>query len=258
MVASEGHSSERFLDLLSQYMKYKVNGPCPDDWSLGQRPIMQGCEPFPRRRCFSKSIPKILDVSAYDVGVAGWGTGLKLGSQSKGVKYNGHRNIGIALFVLATVQHFPSSAHEVGSSPPPTNGSGGTRTGFDIGGGSGTFTARMSERNVTIVTTTLNVDAPFSESIVARGLFPMYLSLNHRFLLYDNAFDLVHDGVQGMKLVKTGSNLQEKEEVKILVEAQRARADQVRARADQERARAQTTESQRTRADQARGRAVSG
>lgn len=45
-------------------------------------------------------------VSAYAVGVAGWGTGLKLGSQSKGVKYSGHRNIGIALFVLATVQIF--------------------------------------------------------------------------------------------------------------------------------------------------------
>lgn len=43
-------------------------------------------------------------VSAYAVGVAGWGTGLKLGSQSKGVKYSGHRNIGITLFVLATVQ----------------------------------------------------------------------------------------------------------------------------------------------------------
>ncbi|WOG85990.1 hypothetical protein DCAR_0105184 [Daucus carota subsp. sativus] len=43
-------------------------------------------------------------VSAYAVGVAGWGTGLKLGSQSKRVKYSSHRNIGIALFVLATVQ----------------------------------------------------------------------------------------------------------------------------------------------------------
>ncbi|KAI3508062.1 hypothetical protein L1887_23062 [Cichorium endivia] len=43
-------------------------------------------------------------VSAYAIGVAGWGTGLKLGSESKGVKYSGHRNIGIALFCLATLQ----------------------------------------------------------------------------------------------------------------------------------------------------------
>ncbi|KAJ0971897.1 hypothetical protein J5N97_019856 [Dioscorea zingiberensis] len=40
----------------------------------------------------------------YSVGVAGWGTGLKLGSMSKGVKHTTHRNIGIALFSLATLQ----------------------------------------------------------------------------------------------------------------------------------------------------------
>ncbi|GAB4825265.1 hypothetical protein Ancab_008137 [Ancistrocladus abbreviatus] len=43
--------------------------------------------------------------SAYVVGVAGWGTGLKLGSESSGV-YHAHRNIGIALFSLATLQVF--------------------------------------------------------------------------------------------------------------------------------------------------------
>ncbi|XP_048336464.1 cytochrome b561 and DOMON domain-containing protein At3g25290 [Ziziphus jujuba] len=45
-------------------------------------------------------------VSAYAIGVAGWGTGIKLGSESKGVQYTGHRNIGIALFSLATLQIF--------------------------------------------------------------------------------------------------------------------------------------------------------
>lgn len=42
--------------------------------------------------------------SAYAIGVAGWGTGLKLGSESPGTQYTGHRNIGIALFAVATVQ----------------------------------------------------------------------------------------------------------------------------------------------------------
>ncbi|KAL0436211.1 UNVERIFIED_CONTAM: cytochrome and DOMON domain-containing protein [Sesamum radiatum] len=46
------------------------------------------------------------NVSAYAIGVAGWATGLKLGSESKGVTYYTHRNIGIALFALATVQMF--------------------------------------------------------------------------------------------------------------------------------------------------------
>ncbi|KAD3068468.1 hypothetical protein R6Q59_017517 [Mikania micrantha] len=45
-------------------------------------------------------------VSGYAIGVAGWGTGLKLGSDSKGVTYSTHRSIGIALFSLATVQVF--------------------------------------------------------------------------------------------------------------------------------------------------------
>ncbi|KAL5702950.1 hypothetical protein ACHQM5_028105 [Ranunculus cassubicifolius] len=48
----------------------------------------------------------ICQCSAYIIGVAGWGTGLKLGSQSKGVQYNTHRNIGITLFSLATLQVF--------------------------------------------------------------------------------------------------------------------------------------------------------
>jgi ubiquinone/menaquinone biosynthesis C-methylase UbiE len=50
----------------------------------------------------------------------------------------------------------------------------------------------MAERNVTVITNTLNVDAPFSEFIAARGLFPLYLSLDHRFPFYDNVFDLIH------------------------------------------------------------------
>ena len=43
-------------------------------------------------------------VSAYAIGVAGWATGIKLGSESKGIEYTGHRNIGIALFAIATLQ----------------------------------------------------------------------------------------------------------------------------------------------------------
>ncbi|KAK9138541.1 hypothetical protein Sjap_009135 [Stephania japonica] len=45
-------------------------------------------------------------VSGYILGVSGWATGLKLGSQSKGVMYSTHRNIGIVLFTLATLQIF--------------------------------------------------------------------------------------------------------------------------------------------------------
>ncbi|KAL2336765.1 hypothetical protein Fmac_011211 [Flemingia macrophylla] len=43
-------------------------------------------------------------VSAYAIGVTGWATGLKLGSESVGIQYGVHRNIGITLFSLATLQ----------------------------------------------------------------------------------------------------------------------------------------------------------
>ncbi|WCJ37224.1 Cytochrome b561 and DOMON domain-containing protein At3g25290 [Euphorbia peplus] len=45
-------------------------------------------------------------VSAYGIGVAGWATGIKLGSESKGITWSAHRNIGIALFAIATLQIF--------------------------------------------------------------------------------------------------------------------------------------------------------
>lgn len=44
--------------------------------------------------------------SAYIVGVAGWATGLRLGSDSVGIDQDTHRNIGITLFALGTLQVF--------------------------------------------------------------------------------------------------------------------------------------------------------
>lgn len=43
-------------------------------------------------------------LSSYIVGVAGWATGFKLGSQSKGIQYTSHRDFGITLSCLATLQ----------------------------------------------------------------------------------------------------------------------------------------------------------
>ncbi|MFS7994353.1 hypothetical protein Hanom_Chr12g01104921 [Helianthus anomalus] len=40
-------------------MTYKPNGACLDDWSLGQKLILKGCEPLSRRRCFAKVIPMV-------------------------------------------------------------------------------------------------------------------------------------------------------------------------------------------------------
>ncbi|KAL4562543.1 hypothetical protein LXL04_034750 [Taraxacum kok-saghyz] len=42
--------------------------------------------------------------AGYIVGVAGWATGIRLGSQSPGIQFTSHRVIGIILFSLATLQ----------------------------------------------------------------------------------------------------------------------------------------------------------
>lgn len=44
--------------------------------------------------------------AGYILGVSGWATGLKLGSDSAGIVYHSHRNIGITLFCFGTLQIF--------------------------------------------------------------------------------------------------------------------------------------------------------
>ncbi|KAL5778173.1 hypothetical protein ACOSP7_011099 [Xanthoceras sorbifolium] len=202
MVASVGHFCEKSADLLTQYMHYKVSGQCPDDWSLGQKLVLRGCEPLPRRRCFAKSIPKVglqsfpaslwKPVSDKIVTWSGLGcknfdclNSKKLSRECVGCfdLVNGFEN---QRYVKAR------GKNDFLIDDVLALGSGGIRIGFDIGGGSGSFAARMAERNVTVITNTLNIDAPYSEFIAARGLFPLYLSLDHRFPFYDNVFDLVH------------------------------------------------------------------
>uniref|UniRef100_A0A7N0ZR35 S-adenosyl-L-methionine-dependent methyltransferase n=1 Tax=Kalanchoe fedtschenkoi TaxID=63787 RepID=A0A7N0ZR35_KALFE len=203
MVSSVGHSCEKSVDLLTQFMTYKVSGSCPDDWSLGQKLILRGCEPLPRRRCFAKMVNKVnglypfpnsLWKSVGDKMVQWSGLGCKsfgcLNSKQLNRDCvncfnltNGNEN---QRYVRARSKYDFLIDDVLGM------GSGGIRLGFDVGGGSGNFAARMAERNVTVVTATLNVDAPFSEFIAARGLFPLYLSLDHRFPFYDGVFDMIH------------------------------------------------------------------
>ncbi|CAL5369776.1 unnamed protein product [Camellia sinensis] len=38
-----------------RFVTYKMYSTCPDDWDLAQKLVVSGCEPIPRRRCFSKS-----------------------------------------------------------------------------------------------------------------------------------------------------------------------------------------------------------
>lgn len=55
--------------------------------------------------------------SAYIVGVAGFATGIKLGSDSPSITYDKHRNIGITLFCMGTLQVLPYTMSCVFVSP---------------------------------------------------------------------------------------------------------------------------------------------
>lgn len=200
MVSSVGHSCEKSSDLLSQYMSYKAFDKCPDDWSLGQKLILRACEPLPRRRCLAKTVQK-QDLSRFPDSLwrsvgnksVNWsGLGCKSFDCLKGKKLSREC---VGCFDLSSEKDRfvkVKGKNDFLVDDVLALGSGKIRIGFDISGGSGTFAARMAEKNVTVVTNTLNNGAPFSEFVAARGLFPMFLSLDHRFPFHDNVLDLVH------------------------------------------------------------------
>ncbi|XP_010425464.1 PREDICTED: uncharacterized protein LOC104710544 [Camelina sativa] len=200
MVSSVGHSCEKSADLLSQYMSYKVFDRCPDDWSLGQKLILRACEPLPRRRCLAKTVQK-QDLSRFPDSLwrsvsnksVNWsGLGCKSFDCLKGKKLSrecvGCFDLGNEKDRFVKVK----GKNDFLIDDVLSLGSGKVRIGFDVSGGSGTFAARMAEKNVTVITNTLNNGAPFNEFIAARGLFPLFLSLDHRFPFLDNVFDLIH------------------------------------------------------------------
>lgn len=76
--------------------------------------------------------------------------------------------------------------------PSHTVPAGEIRIGLDIGGGSGSFAARMLEHNVTMVTTGLNSGAPFLETVALRGLPALHLSIKSRLPLLDATIDFIH------------------------------------------------------------------
>ncbi|XP_010441241.1 PREDICTED: uncharacterized protein LOC104724452 isoform X1 [Camelina sativa] len=203
MVASVGHSCETSLDLLSQYMSYNVFDKCPDDWSLAQKLILRACEPLPRRRCLAKTVHKpglatFPDSLWRPVGndSVNWsGLGCKSFDCLKGKKLS--RDC-VGCFDLAATSHERDRFVKVKLKTDfliddvLSLGHGKIRIGFDISSGSGTFAAKMAEKNVNIISNTLNIGAPFSEFVAARGIFPLFMSLDQRLPFYDNVFDLIH------------------------------------------------------------------
>lgn len=69
------------------------------------------------------------------------------------------------------------------------------RLGLDIGGGTGTFAAQMKKLlNATVITTTMNLGAPYNEAAGLRGLVPLHAPLQQRLPVFDGVLDLVRCG----------------------------------------------------------------
>ncbi|GMH00469.1 hypothetical protein Nepgr_002308 [Nepenthes gracilis] len=209
---SIGHACFAMKEELEKYMDYDIGEVCDDDWKLAQWLMIHGCDPLPRRRCFSRA-PQWY-TKPYPIDESMW----KL-PEDKNVRWSQYRCKSFkCLAANATGKGFFKCAncfnlthHEMPRWVRPVYiypGSnltadflipevldikpGEIRVGLDFSTSTGTFAARMREFNVTIVTATINLGAPFSESIALRGLVPLYLTINQRLPFFDNTLDLIH------------------------------------------------------------------
>ncbi|XLS89190.1 hypothetical protein HN51_065198 [Arachis hypogaea] len=181
----------RFQDELNQYMSYDIGGECLADEVFAQMLVSKGCEPLPKRRCHPKS-PKGFVEPYQDL----QDTLRKIPPDSNIVwdpytckshkclieRKNNKRNCKDCFDLQGREKGrwiFDDGGLDFGIDRVlGTKRSGSTISmGLDIGGGTGTFAARMKERNVTIITSTLDLDGPFSHFIASRGLIPIHLSI---------------------------------------------------------------------------------
>ena len=206
---SIGHACFAMKEELEEYMDYDVGEICNDDWKLAQRLMVHGCDPLPRRRCFSRA-PKLYN-QPFPINESMW----KL-PDDRNVRWSQYRCKNFACLASnATGKGFFKCAdcfnlthHEMprwvrleGDSNQTSDflisdvlgiKPGEIRIGLDFSIGTGTFAARMREFNVTVVSATVNLGAPFSEMIALRGLVPLYLTINQRLPFFDNTLDLIH------------------------------------------------------------------
>ncbi|PIN20184.1 hypothetical protein CDL12_07146 [Handroanthus impetiginosus] len=209
---SIGHACFSMKKELEEYMDYDIGDICNDDWKLAQKLMIHGCDPLPRRRCFSKA-PQFY-TKPLPINESLWSL-----PNDKNIRWSQYRCKNFTCLVRNTTQKgffkcadcFNLKEHEYPRwikpfyQDPNSNLTadflisdvldvkpGEIRIGLDFSVGSGTFAARMREHNVTIVSATINLGAPFSEIIALRGLIPLYLTINQRLPFFDNTLDLIH------------------------------------------------------------------
>ncbi|TMW92971.1 hypothetical protein EJD97_012341 [Solanum chilense] len=203
-----GRPCTLFRDLLDRYMSYNVNGSCPDDELLAQKLLLKGCEPLPRRRCHPAAPQEY--VEPYPFPESQWRTPsdfsvvwtaftcknydclVNRARNQRGFDdckdcfdLNGRER---RRWTAKNGAGLDFSIDEVLA----VKKAGTIRIGLDIGGGVATFAVRMRERNVTILTTSMNLNGPFNSFIASRGVIPLYVSISQRLPFFDNTLDIVH------------------------------------------------------------------
>ncbi|MCL7047438.1 hypothetical protein MKW94_010877 [Papaver nudicaule] len=200
-----GHACVLMKDELEEYMNYDIGSYCKDDWPLAQKLMIGGCDPLPRRRCLTRASK--LYLKPYPINESLW----KL-PDGRNVRWANYQCRNFECLAAKNPKRgytkcsgcFEMEKEKLkwmdnGTIPAGFRISdvleakpGEIRIGLDFGIGTGTFAARMKEKNVTIISTALNLGAPFNEMIALRGLLPLYVTLNQRLPFFDNTMDLIH------------------------------------------------------------------
>ncbi|MED6219846.1 hypothetical protein PIB30_039505 [Stylosanthes scabra] len=201
-----GAACLRFQDELNQYMSYDIGGECLVDEVFAEMLLLKGCEPLPKRRCHPMS-PKGYVEPNQDLQDSLWEIPpdnnivwdpYSCKSHKCLIERKNNKGYCKDCFDLQGKEKgrwiFDDGGLNFGMDQVlrTKESSGRIRIGLDIGGGTGTFAARMKERNVTIITSTLDLDGPFSNFISSRGLIPIHLSISQKLPFFDNTLDIVH------------------------------------------------------------------
>ncbi|XP_040377464.1 probable methyltransferase At1g29790 [Oryza brachyantha] len=189
-------------DLLHSFMSYTPFAPCPDDTlSLAEPLLLRGCHPLPRRRCFSLTPPASSEQLPIDPfsplpdSAVRWPPGAKCSSFSCMPPSLGfdmaHREAARFLRAEGPLDLTVAQLLRLAS----LSRAGPIRLGLDVGGGTGTLAARLKRAaNATVLTTTMDLGAPYSEAAAARGVVPVHAPLQQRFPVGDATMDLVRTG----------------------------------------------------------------
>ncbi|GLJ49102.1 hypothetical protein SUGI_1035910 [Cryptomeria japonica] len=199
---SVGQACALFKDDLNQYMDYKPGELCPKDEVLAQKLLLWGCEPLPRRRCIPHNSPNYQEPFPFTDCM--WTTPPNssvvwtaytckdcacLIDRKNHPGFDDCKDCFDLQFREKTRWLRPGGSIDYSIDEVLALKKGTIRIGLDIGGGTATFAVRMRERNVTIVTTSMNFNGPFNNFIASRGVVPLYITITQRLPFFDNTLE---------------------------------------------------------------------